>query len=127
MATHRTTWKKRERNAAALFGARRQPGSGSGGRPDETRSDSRHPRLFLECKLRQKHTVVTLWDETKTLAAREGKTPVLMLSEKGRPGQWIVVHSGDLDTLIVETLAAKTGDDMVEIQKRLWKLKGAGE
>jgi len=48
MSTHRSTWKRREREAARLFGAERQPLSGSGGRADRTRSDSTHDRLFIE-------------------------------------------------------------------------------
>ena len=35
MSTHRSTWKRRERDGAAVFGASRQPGSGSSGRADE--------------------------------------------------------------------------------------------
>jgi hypothetical protein len=56
--THRSTWKRREHDAARLFGARRQRCSGSSGREDCSRSDSTHAVHFLETKLRQHHDAV---------------------------------------------------------------------
>jgi hypothetical protein len=97
--THRCTWKKRERDAAALFGARRQRCSGSSGRDDCSRSDSTHPDLFLETKLRQRHAAVALLDETRTLARREGRTPLLALATKNRPGIVLVLAAEDLPTI----------------------------
>ena len=94
--THRRTWQKAEGRAAALFGARRAVLSGSSGRDDASRSDSTHPTLFIETKLRETHAARTLWDGTKALARKEGKTPVLMLADKGRPGFLVCVHSDDL-------------------------------
>ena len=41
-------------------------------------------------------SVVSLWDDTAKLAKDEGKTPVIALCEKNRPGFWIMVHSDDL-------------------------------
>jgi len=46
--------------------------------------------------------VVSLWDKTNKLAKKEGKTPVIALCEKERPGFWVMVHSSDLDKLITE-------------------------
>jgi hypothetical protein len=40
MSTPRSTWKRRQRNAVRLFGARRQPLSASSGLPEPTCSDS---------------------------------------------------------------------------------------
>jgi hypothetical protein len=96
MSTHRRTWQRTEGRAAALFGCRRQPGSGSTGREDVTASDSTHPVFYIESKLRQCHTTRTLHDTTKKRATKEGKVPVLALFDKGRPGCLIVVHSDDL-------------------------------
>ena len=104
---HRSTWKKHERSAAALFGSTRQYGSGSGGREDETRSDSKHPRLFIECKTRAVQQVRTLWRETALLAHKENKIAVLMLREKGKPGALIVIHEDDLDELLDERQKAR--------------------
>jgi hypothetical protein len=100
MATHRSTWKRRERSSAALFGARRQPLSGSGGRDDFTASDSNHEHLFIETKLRASWSVRTLFDRTRILARKEGKVPVLALASKRRPGCLLVVDSADLPALL---------------------------
>ena len=90
-------WKKRVREVAGDFNGQRTPLSGGNGKI--TRADVIHDSLFIECKLRAKHTVVTLWDQTAKLAKLEGKTPVIALCEKNRPGFWIMVHSSDLDKL----------------------------
>ena len=90
-------WKQRERQVAAFFGGQRTPLSGGNGKI--TRADVIHDKLFIECKLRKKHTVITLWDDTNVMAKKEGKTPVVALCEKGRAGFWIMVHSDDLDKL----------------------------
>jgi hypothetical protein len=100
MGTHPSTWKRRERQSAKLFGAKRQPLSGSGGRDDVTASDSNHDRLFIETKLRASWCVRTLFDRTKTLASKEKKTPVLALASKGRRGCLLVVDSADLPALL---------------------------
>ena len=91
------TWKAFERRVARFFGTERN--ALSGGNSKLTRSDSLHPKLFVEAKQRKRFAVVRLWDATKRLADREQKTPVVCLSEKGRPGFWILVHSDDLKTL----------------------------
>ena len=87
-------WKKRERQVADYFGTRRSVLSG--GNSHGTRSDSLHTKLFIECKLRVKHTVVTLWQDIKAKAIVEGKVPVIALCEKNRKGFWVVVHADDL-------------------------------
>jgi hypothetical protein len=62
--------------------------------------------LFIESKLRQQHAARTLHDATKRLAAKENKTPVLTLFDKGRPGCLLVVHSDDLTAVMAEFAAA---------------------
>jgi len=90
-------WKQRERDVASFFkGARNAL---SGGNSKVTRADVIHKKLFIECKLRSKHSAVSLWDETAKLAKIEEKTPVIALCEKNRPGFWVMVHSSDLDKL----------------------------
>jgi hypothetical protein len=103
--THRSTWKARERQAAGLFGASRQRCSGSSGRPDCSRSDSTHDRLFIETKLKASNATVTLFDETRKLAKAEGKTPVLLLAKKGRPFFLVVCDSADLAVMLAEYAA----------------------
>jgi len=106
MATHRKTWKRREREGAKMFGARRQVLSGSSGRPESTRSDSTHERLFIETKLRQCSAVRTLWERTRELARKELKTPVLMLYAKQKAGALVVVHQDDLAAVARELAAS---------------------
>ena len=86
-------WKQRERDVANFFHGQRNPLSGRWGK--HTAADIIHPTLFVEVKLRKKHTAVSLWDEVKALAEKEGKTPVVCLCEKNRAGFWILVHSED--------------------------------
>lgn len=87
-------WKAFERRVARFFKTERN--ALSGGNSKVTRSDSLHPTLFIECKQRKRFAVIRLWDETRRMAQVEGKTPVVCLSETGRPGFWIMVHSEDL-------------------------------
>ena len=94
--THKSTWKARERQAAALFGSKRQRCSGSSGREDCSRSDSTNPVIFLETKLKAQNATVTLYDETRILARKEGKIPVLALCVKYRTGTLLVIEPDDL-------------------------------
>ena len=59
-------WKKRERDVANYFNGKRTPLSGGNGKV--TRADVIHDDLFIECKLRAKHTAISLWDDTAKLA-----------------------------------------------------------
>ena len=90
-------WKNRERDVAKYFEGQRTPLSGGNGKI--TKADVIHEELFIECKLRAKHTAVSLWDDTAKLAKIEEKTPVIALCEKNRPGFWIMIHSNDFDEL----------------------------
>ena len=87
-------WKRREREVATYFNGERTSLSGINSKI--TRADVIHDELFVECKLRAKHSVVSLWDDTAKLAKDENKIPVIALCEKNRPGFWIMVHSNDL-------------------------------
>ena len=84
-------WKKRERDVANYFNGKRTPLSGGNGKV--TRADVIHEDLFIECKLRAKHTAISLWDDTAKLAKEEGKTPVIALCEKIDRGfgLWFIV------------------------------------
>jgi hypothetical protein len=94
--TSKSAWTQRERDAASLFGSRRQVCSGSSNRPDRSRSDSRHDVIFLETKLRQHHAAVTLFDQTRKLARLEGKVPVVALATKHRAGLVLMIAPEDL-------------------------------
>lgn len=113
------TWKQAERRVAKAFGTMRVPGSGSMVNSDsETRSDSKHPKLFLEIKQRARHSVWQLWRKTKALADREKKTPVVLLDQKRSPGFLVVVHSDDLENFINGYLHCQPSGGATE--ERLW-------
>ena len=114
--THRRTWQQAEGRAAAFFGVRRQVSSGSSGRDDLTASDSTHPVVFIESKLRDRHAARTLHDATKKRAAKERKTPVLALFDKQRHGCLIVVHSDALMTVVAEYAAALSDEERVRLE-----------
>ena len=59
-------WKQFERRVAAYFGGKRCPVLGT-----ETKADVDHETLYVECKQRVKHSVVTLWDNTRRRADNE--------------------------------------------------------
>jgi hypothetical protein len=115
MGTSRNTWKARERHAAAAIGARRQPCSGSSGRSDQTRSDSTSKYIYLEGKLREKHAVVTLWDDAAAKAAKEGKVPLLALTTKFRPGVWWVLHHKHVAAMIAVWLAQQDSETVASV------------
>lgn len=86
-------WKAFERRVASFFKTERN--ALSGGNSKLTRSDTLHPTLFIECKQRERFAVIRTWDDAKRLGTQENKTPVVCLSERNRPGFWILVHSED--------------------------------
>lgn len=98
-------WKAFERRVASDWNTIRNPLSG--GNSKVTRSDSRHRRLFMECKHGARSVFWTLWMKTKELAKREKKTPILCLGNKNHPGYLIACHVDDLPSLIVEYLKAR--------------------
>src|SRR5436305_523868 len=99
-------WKKAEGRIAALFVARRQVLSGSCGRDDLSRRDCNHPWLFIELKFRKMQAVRSLYETSKALARKEGKTPLVALVDKGRAGSLLCLHSDDLPKIVAEfTLA----------------------
>jgi len=93
MATHRNSWKNRERKIAAFFGTKRTPLSG--GNSGHTRSDTLHPKLFVEVKMRQHHPVLDLWFEAKKLAMAGDwpVPPIAMLVERETNDSWVLWHS----------------------------------
>jgi len=101
---HTTSWKTFEYRIAELFGGIRNAFSGACPALTGTRSDVRHPYLYIEAKYRQKHSLATIWKDAKVKADCEHKIPVVCLAEHGKHGCWIVIHSNDLDRL------AKAGD-----------------
>ena len=94
-----------ERKVAAKFGAKRTPLSGSNG--GVTASDSLHPVLFIEAKLRAKHAAWELWQDTANKAKKENKVPVVALKQKGGRGELYVIHGDHLEEVLNELIKAR--------------------
>ena len=82
-------WKALERRIARDLGTERTPLSGGSSRI--TRSDTLDPDLYVEVKLRSKHSVFTLFKEVRVNAQEEGKRPIAVLHEKHHPGSLAVI------------------------------------
>lgn len=82
-------WKKTERRIARYLGAERNPLSGGNAR--HSRSDSLHPKIFVETKHgkgvpKTWAAVRKLFAETAEKAAVEGKIPLVVIHEKFSAG-----------------------------------------
>ena len=97
MSTTRRAWQKFEQRVARFFGSERNPLSGSGA--GLTASDTKHPALFIEAKLRVKSPVHRLFAKTEQEAKKEHKTPLLALQEKNHAGWLLVCRPEDIHTL----------------------------
>lgn len=80
------TWKAVELRVAKFLGTERNPLSG--GNSKHTRSDSLHPRIFVETKHgggcpASWSGIVKLFLATEVLAKKEGKTALVVLHRKG--------------------------------------------
>ena len=91
------TWKAVERRIAGWFGTQRV--SLSGGNSKISRSDTMHQHLFVEIKHRKKHGLWALYRNTKLLADKEDKLPLLAIHETGGHGFLLVVHCDDYKKL----------------------------
>lgn len=96
---HTGAWKAFERRAAILFDGVRSAFSGSKPWISGTRSDIKHDRLYVECKWRQQHSLMTLWRATAEKARHEYKIPIICIAEKNKRGCLICFHSDDLERL----------------------------
>lgn len=68
---------------AKAFNTQRTPLSGGASR--HTRSDTLHKTKYIEIKSRKTWSVFTLWRDVKAKAKKEGKQPILVLHEVGKP------------------------------------------
>ena len=108
-------WKRREREAAKIFGVERTPLSGGNSR--HTRSDSLHPALYLEVKSAKRHKIWSLLDTTRDRAKKERKTPVVLVYRDGSKGALICTHQSDLLVMMEEYLKVR-GYEISLIQER---------
>ena len=89
--TSKSCWKSFEREVAKHFGTKRVPLSGS-----NTNSDTLHPKLYIECKVRGKSAIWTLFEDTRNKAKVEKKIPIIALRQKGGKGYLLVIRPEDL-------------------------------
>ena len=126
VATNRRTWQKLEGRAAQFFGAARRVLSGSSNRQDIDGDDATHPVLFIEAKLREKHSAVGIWDKAAKGAKKSKKVPVVALAEKNRPGFWLLIHNEDLMFVVAQYLATFDPEQQDEIKYLIEKAKSRG-
>ena len=96
--TSKSAWKQLERKIAGMFGTKRVPLSGSNS-GHNTNSDSLHPKLYIECKLRQKIAIWQLFIDTEKKAHAEDKIPIVAVKQKGERGELLVIRPEDLQKI----------------------------
>lgn len=96
--TSKECWKSFERTVATYFGTKRVPLSGSNS-GHGTNSDSLHPKLYIECKVRGKISLWQLFTDTEQKAKVEKKTPVVAIKQKGERGYLLVMRPEDLEKI----------------------------
>ena len=97
-ATSKSCWKGFERTVAKFFSTKRVPLSGSNS-GHNTNSDSLHPKVYIECKVRHKIAIWQLFKDTADKAKNERKIPVVALKQKGEKGYLLVVRPEDLQKI----------------------------
>lgn len=96
--TSKSCWKSFERLVASHFGTKRVPLSGSNS-GHNTNSDSLHPKLYIECKVRGKISLWQLFIDTENKAKVENKIPLVAIKQKGERGYLIVIRPDDLEKI----------------------------
>lgn len=91
-------WKAFERRVATFFGSTRNSLSGMNSKV--TASDSLHPELFIECKLRAKFAHHETLKEATSKAIKEDKIPIVVTQKKYDRGFCITVHEEYLFSLL---------------------------
>lgn len=97
--TSKECWKSFERIVASFFGTKRVPLSGSNS-GHGTNSDSLHPKVYIECKVRGKISLWSLFSDTESKAKVEGKVPVVAIKQKGERGYLLVMRPEDMEKLV---------------------------
>ena len=96
--TSKVCWKSFERKVAGFFGTKRVPLSGSNS-GHNTNSDSMHDELYIECKVREKFAIWSLFDDTEKKAKNENKIPIVALKQKGEKGFLLVIRPESLEKI----------------------------
>jgi len=109
-------WKDIERKVGKKIGKKRT--ALSGGNSGITRADIVDEDLFIEVKYRKKLWIWSLFRETKKLAKKEGKIPVVVVKEKGKMGELWCINSTDLIEVCNKILQKNGGKNEREINIR---------
>ncbi len=83
------SWKRAERAVARRLGGARNPLSGRSG--GHSSGDVLHPEFYVEVKQRAHFGLFTLFKDTALKARKEGKTPVVVLHERGSKTRLYIV------------------------------------
>jgi len=105
-------WKRMERRVAKKLGGKRNPLSGSMSR--HTAGDVIHDRFYVECKYRKNFSIYKWFDDVKKKASRERKIPALVLKEKNRHGELVVLQLDDFSGLVSENKSVLEGREKEE-------------
>ena len=104
MSPHRSSWKRRERDTARMFGTRRQQSLGSCGRANRTRSDSTLDGLFVDAARMRANLELTH-------GALFSQAVLLALVERGL--------ARDEAYRIVQELAQRALDERIDLRELL--------
>lgn len=105
-------WKAFERTVAKFFTSTRTPLSGGNGK--QTRSDTLHDELFVECKYSAKSALYSLYQETSIKAKVEEKIPIICTKKKGTDGFLITIHSSDFESVCRVARSNTSGSECLE-------------
>lgn len=94
------SWKAFERRIADALGTKRNPLSGSNSGHSE--SDTLHPELFIECKLRKRIPFMKDWEKTKKSAKKEKKIPLVVFHEKKRKENIVMMSFEDFEEMYTD-------------------------
>lgn len=98
MSTSRGTWKAVERKVAKLLKGRRNPLSG--GSSGHTRGDVIHRDFYVEIKYRKRWAIWKIWEDTRLKARAEDKLPLVVIKQKGKHGELVLLSLQDFVKLV---------------------------
>lgn len=91
-------WKQTERRIAKAFGGKRNSLSGSNSKV--TSADVIHSRYYIEVKERKKIPFYKVFLEVKENAKKEGRIPILVIHEKNRKEDLVIIGMSDFIDLL---------------------------
>jgi len=91
--TDRRTWQKREQKIAEDHGVKRNRYSGSAS--GLSTSDTTHPYLYIESKLRAEPPGWKLFQDTVKKAKKEHKIPVVIMAKKHEQEKIVMMRYSD--------------------------------